>query len=78
MLLHPGLDFKHFISVILYPDDNLHFDEVIPAYKSCLVPEQKLKLQGITFETFFNALSNFNMNKDFKNWIAYLKSRYIV
>jgi hypothetical protein len=78
MLLHPKLDFKHFISVILYPSGNIHFKEVIPEYQSYLLPKQKQKLQGVTFETFFDTLSDFNTNKDFENWIAYLKSRYIV
>jgi len=78
MLLHPKLDFKHFISVILYPSGNLHFKKVIPEYQSLLLPEQKLKLQGITFETFFNTLSENNTTKEFKGWITYLKERYIV
>jgi hypothetical protein len=78
MLIHPQLDFKHFISIILYPSGNLHFKEAIPKYQSYLLPQQKHKLQGITFETLFQSLVEFNTKPDSQNWIAYLKRRYIV
>ena len=78
MLLNPKLDFKHFISVILYPSGNIHFDEVIPEYKACLPPTQQNKLQGVTFESFFAALSEFNTNNEFEDWISYLQARYLV
>ena len=78
MLIHPQLNFKHFISIILYPSGNLHFEEVIPKYQSYLVAQQKHKLQGIPFETLFQSLDEFNTKSDFQNWIDYLKRRYIV
>lgn len=78
MLIHPQLDFKHFISIILYPCGNLHFEEAIPSYQSYLLPEQKHKLQGITFETLFQSLNEFNTSPDFQVWIDYLIKRYIV
>lgn len=78
MLLHPKLDFKHFISVILYPSGNIHFKEVIPEYKAYLTPTQQNKLQGVTFESFFDALTEFNTNNEFEDWISYLQARYLV
>jgi len=78
MLIHPQLNFKHFISIILYPSGNLHFEEAIPNYQSYLLPEQKHKLQGITFETLFQSLNEFNTSPDFQDWIDYLIKRYIV
>lgn len=60
MLIHPKLNFKHFISIILYPAGNSHFIEVIPEYQSCLTPVNRNKLQGLTFETFFAALESLN------------------
>jgi hypothetical protein len=78
MLIHPQLDFKHFISIILYPCGNLHFAEAIPSYQSYLLPGQKHKLQGITFETLFQSLNELNTSPDFQVWIDYLIKRYIV
>lgn len=78
MLIHPTLNFKHFISVILHPAGNVHFKEVIPEYQSLLLPEQQLKLQGITFESYFNALAKNNTSTNFNDWIEYLQSRYIL
>lgn len=78
MLIHPAMDFKHFISIILYPEGNAHFNDVIPEYKALLLPSQKHKLQGITFENFCNTLSLFAKDKTVIDWIEYLKSRYII
>lgn len=78
MLIHPSFNFKHFISVILYPEGNNHFVEVIPEYQSLLLPNQKHKLQGITFESYFDALTTSNSDVAFKKWIKYLQSRYII
>lgn len=78
MLIHPQLNFKHFISIIFYPSGNLHFEEAIPKYQSYLLPQHKNKLQGITFETLFQSLDEFNTSPDFQDWIDYLIKRYIV
>lgn len=78
MLIHPSFNFKHFISVILYPEGNNHFVEVIPEYQSLLLPNLKHKLQGITFESYFDALTKSNSDDAFRKWIKYLQSRYII
>ena len=78
MLIHPSFNFKHFISVILYPAGNTHFVEVIPEYQSLLLPNQKHKLQGFTFESYFDALSHSISDNAFKKWMKYLQSRYII
>lgn len=78
MLIHPALNFKHFISVILYPSGNVHFKAVIPEYQSLLLPVHKSKLQGITFESYFDSLTKHNTSGRFKEWVEYLQSRYIV
>jgi hypothetical protein len=78
MLLHPKSNFKNFISLIFYPSGNKHFNEVIPAYKSLLTPENRNKLMGITFESYFNTLSQFSLTREYSAWLQYLKSRYEV
>lgn len=78
MLIQPALNFKHLVSVILYPSGNIHFKEAIPEYQSLLLPEQQSKLQGITFESYFDTLVKHNSSADFEDWIKYLQSRYIL
>ncbi|NLO02144.1 MAG: hypothetical protein GX126_07485 [Bacteroidales bacterium] len=78
MLLHSETKFKHFISLIFYPSGNKHFNEVIPEYKSLLTSKNQNKLMGITYESYFDTLSQFTLSNDFTDWLKYLKSRYVI
>jgi len=78
ILLHTETKFKHFISLLFYPSGNKHFAKVIPEYKSLLAPVNRNKLLGITFESYFDILSQFTLSNEYANWLQYLKSRYEV
>ncbi|MFA4998037.1 MAG: hypothetical protein WC513_07960, partial [Bacteroidales bacterium] len=67
-----------FISLLFYPSGNKHFAKVIPEYKSLLAPVNRNKLLGITFESYFDILSQFTLSNEYANWLQYLKSRYEV
>ena len=43
---------KYFASIILYPEGNDHFRELVPKYKSFLAPCHENSFKGITYEEF--------------------------
>lgn len=70
---------KHYYNIYLYPNDNEHFSKRMPEYQELLTPKGKETLIPITFEQFFSKMEDiFNENETQKNWIKYLKERYIV
>lgn len=70
-------ELKHFISLTLYPLGNNHFAKVIPKYKNLLKPDKKDLFVGVTFEKLFNVYSELNNKGEYKDWIDFLKRRYI-
>lgn len=69
--------FKHFTSVILYPRDNEHFANVCSSYES-FFNENVNRFIGITFEDFIEAGLQCSIHDSAKQWLGYLKSRYLI
>jgi hypothetical protein len=67
----------HFNSVTIFPSQNKHFMKVIPEYEQLLSESGKKSFRGITYENFFKILEEYYTTKEFKNWINYLRERYI-
>ena len=78
MLIKPNSKFGHFVSIILYPSGNAHFKTVCKEYKEFLIPTNEQKFLGITFEDFFTTLENSAIGNKLKDWVTYLKKRYLV
>lgn len=70
--------FEHFTSVILYPEGNEHFRELVPVYKSFLKPGHEKSFLGITYEEFIAVAEKLTDDTDFLRWARYLRDRYIV
>ncbi len=70
-------ELEHFISVILYPSGNTHFKEVLPKYKNLLNADKKASVVDVTFEKLFDVYSELNDKVEFKDWIEFLKKRYL-
>lgn len=77
ILLADGNKFRHFTSLTLFPYDNLHFQKTSKDYIELLVNNDK-KFLPLTYEDFFQACIKHCPDTNYKKWIDYLVSRYIV
>lgn len=68
-------EIKNFTSIILFPEGNLHFRQVIPEYQSLLHDSYRSHVFGCTYENFIAAISG---DKEIEKWQDYLKKRYLV
>ena len=77
-MLHRG-EIKHFHHIHLYPQGNKHFHQrAIPEYKHLLTEEGINSFIDLTYETLFNLIEkHFKQDKQ-KEWLKYLRERYIV
>jgi hypothetical protein len=75
---HPDSKYRYFTSIILYPEGNDHFRELIPAYKSLLNPGHESSFIGITYEEFIKTARELTEDLEFQRWLQYLEDRYIV
>jgi hypothetical protein len=75
---HPESRYEHFTSIILYPEGNDHFKELIPKYQSFLKPGHESSFRGITYEDFIEEAKIHTDDRDFIRWLQYLENRYIV
>lgn len=67
----------HFHSVTIFPNQNDHFRKVIPEYEQLLSEYGKKSFRGITYEDFFSILDKYFITKESKDWINYLRKRYL-
>jgi hypothetical protein len=74
----PDSRYEYFTSIILYPEGNDHFREVIPKYESFLIPGHERSFRGITYEEFISAARDFTVEEDFFRWLQYLEDRYLI
>jgi hypothetical protein len=75
---HPNSKFQHFTSIILYPEGNDHFRELVPTYKSFLKPGNEISFIGITYEQFIKTAKELTGDSEYLRWLQYLEDRYIV
>jgi hypothetical protein len=75
---NPDSRFEYFTSIILYPEGNNHFKELIPKYQSFLKPGNEISFKGITYEDFIEEAKIHSDDRDFIKWLQYLEDRYIV
>ncbi|MFQ5649577.1 MAG: hypothetical protein ACE5IY_06510 [bacterium] len=78
ILQKPDSSFKHFASLLLYPDGNSHFKELTNEYSGFLLPNEELKFAGITFERLFEIIEAGISDKEWYDWVSYLRSRYLI
>ena len=67
----------HFHSITIFPSRNDHFRKVIPEYEQLLSEYGKQSFRGITYEDFFKILDEYYISKESKDWINYLRKRYL-
>lgn len=75
---HPEFRFNHFTSILLYPEGNDHFRDVIADYKSFLAPGHENSFIGITYEEFIKTARELTDDAEYLRWLQYLEDRYIV
>lgn len=75
---HPDSRYEYFTSIVLYPEGNDHFRELIPKYKSFLSPGHESSFRGITYEEFISAAKELTDDAGFIRWLQYLEDRYII
>jgi len=75
---HPESKYEYFTSIILYPEGNDHFRDLVPKYKSFLNPGHESSFKGITYEEFISVAREYTDDVDFLRWLQYLKDRYII
>lgn len=74
----PDSKYEYFTSVILYPEGNDHFRDLIPVYENFLNPGHENSFVGITYEAFIDEAVRLTEDDGFLSWLQYLKDRYIV
>jgi len=73
--------YGHFHSVTFYPEGNTHFTKTIREYQEFLKPEFRKRVQGVTYERFFEICRKCSLNDEFCEkfviWVRYLERRYL-
>jgi hypothetical protein len=77
ILLVDSDKFQHFTSLTLFPSDNSHFIKTSKEYIDLLIHNDN-RFIALTYENFFALLNKYCPDDNFKNWIKYLTTRYIV
>ena len=77
ILLADSDKFKHFTSLTLFPKGNLHFIKTSKEY-SDLLADNFNKFMPLTYEDFFAACIKHCPDENYKKWLGYLTTRYIV
>ncbi len=77
ILLVDSDKFQHFTSLTLFPSDNSHFIKTSKEYIDLLIQNDN-RFIALTYENFFALLNKYCPDDNFKNWIKYLTTRYIV
>ena len=76
MVIHG--DIQEFKSINIFPDANPHFHHFEPKYRKLLTNKGNKTFGLLTYESYFNILEKcFNDNWG-KDWVGYLKERYII
>lgn len=70
--------FCHFHSLTFYPEGNTHFTHVLPKYLEYLKPECRDRVQGVTYERFFEICRKHKPDDEYGKWLKYLERRYLV
>ena len=72
-------DFKHFHHIHLYPQGNKHFHEhAIPEYKKLLTDDGRKTFIDLTYESLFDMIEVYFTSEKEKEWLKYLRKRYII
>ena len=72
-------DIQHFHHIHLYPQGNKHFHKyAIPEYKQLLTEDGKKNFIDLTYESLFNLIEKHFKQEKQKEWLKYLRERYIV
>lgn len=77
ILLADNNKFQHFTSLTLFPVDNSHFIKTSKEYIDLLTHNDN-KFISLTYENFFALLNKYCPDDNYKNWLNYLTTRYIV
>lgn len=71
-------DIQQFHHIHLYPQNNTHFHKhALPEYKSLFTPKGKENFIDLTYECLFDMICQYFTSAKQKEWIKYLKKRYI-
>lgn len=71
-------DIQKFKSITIFPDANPHFHHIEPKYRKLLTNKGNDTFGLLTYESYFNILEKcFNDNRG-KDWVGYLRERYII
>jgi hypothetical protein len=73
-----GSQYKHFTSLLIYPEKNTHFVDVSIAYSKFLLKQKEKKYIDITYEEFIETIENSTKDSKYLNWANYLKDRYLI
>lgn len=73
---------SEFTSLTVYPEGNIHFNEVLPEYEEKILTEKgKSTFRHISYEQLFSLMEesfDSSVLPQLNDWIAYLRRRYIV
>ena len=75
---HSDSKYEYFTSIILYPEGNDHFKDLIPKYMGFLSMGHESSFKGITYEEFIRIARELTVDVDFLRWLQYLADRYII
>lgn len=77
ILQEDGDKYRHFTSLTLFPVGNIHFVKTSREYLDFLTKNEN-NFIPLTYESFFAILDTHCPDDACRNWIDYLKTRYIV
>lgn len=76
MVIHGDIDC--FKSITIFPNANPHFHHIEPMYRKLLTNKGNDTFELLTYESYFNILDQHFSDDKGKNWVEYLRRRYII
>lgn len=76
MVIHGDIDC--FKSITIFPNANPHFHHIESMYRKLLTKKGNNTFELLTYESYFNILDQHFSDDKGKNWVEYLRRRYII
>ena len=72
--------YKHFTSLTLYPEGNIHFVESCKKYIELLEDKavERNKFLPVTYEKFISVCNKYCPDEEYRQWVEYLERRYLI
>jgi hypothetical protein len=74
---HREFKYREYKSVVLYPSWNKYVSKAAADYRKLLTADRANSFLAVSFIDFFDAIKAYSLSQPARDWVAYLRERYI-